>query len=624
MLRLRRIDAESAPRTRTALEAPAPLEEIVRDFADPYLELVRLLHEASEIEHALLVQYLYGAYSLKPAYAGVRGAAFPSPNSLLGVAIQEMQHLEQVNRMLQDLGAAPNLVRQDFPYEPDIYPFALNLEPLSPQTLAKYVFTEAPASALDPDDPANADPATQDFLTRLQAALGNVRPNHLGSLYTRVIEVTQEVITASVPGIADLSPWPARLAAIKGEGEQAHFAFFRSVFLGTHAGFAGHADVWSLPPSDPAYPSVDLGTNPSAFEGHPNAVREDGSRRRLAWLSDLHYWLVLGLLDLGYRTQNPAISAQAKQHMLLALHPLGEQLASLGVGVPFDPLSMGYSPGRDVAGSVRVLRRLALEAQADAAELAGVLPVGYSADVFGETVAALDALAGGGTANPPAGGTPGGGSSGPPAPPEAQQATDFWFEYDNHFLFAPPPQVIQAYTAIGSIDLARSRFAATRAAGTYPAAFLAAVTPLEPGLRTLSTEQLAIIDQHYAGHPDRLQSAFEHFGCGDLFDDRRPAGNKVHMMDSSGPANPPIGYHRWHALLRAMTLLGIDADRWNALDRLVALAWAIHAEAQPVQDAHNPPLPEARLAALRAHWLALGPDQLDAAFSVFPFPQPVP
>jgi len=96
------------------------------------------------------------------------------------------------------------------------------------------------------------------------------------------------------------------------------------------------------------------------------------------------------------------------------------------------------------------------------------------------------------------------------------------------------------------------------------------------------------------------------------------------MMDSSGPANPPIGYHRWHALLRAMTLLGIDADRWNALDRLVALAWAIHAEAQPVQDAHNPPLPEARLAALRAHWLALGPDQLDAAFSVFPFPQPVP
>src|SRR3954468_13141288 len=178
MLRIRRIHAGSEE------AAPGPLAEIVRGFADPYLELVRLLHEASEIEHALLVQYLYGAYSLKPAYAAIRGPAFPSPNSLLGVAIQEMQHLEQVNRMLEALGAAPNLVRQDFPYEPDIYPFELNLERLSPKTLAKYVFAEAPAAALDPDGPANADPATQEFLNRLQTALGNVEPNPLGSLYT--------------------------------------------------------------------------------------------------------------------------------------------------------------------------------------------------------------------------------------------------------------------------------------------------------------------------------------------------------------------------------------------------------------------------------------------------------
>ncbi len=111
--------------------ATGPAATIVRDFADPYLELVRLLREASEIEHALLVQYLYGAYSLKPQYAGIRGFGFANPHDLIGVAIQEMQHLEAVNRMLGALGAAPNLVRQDFPYEPDIYPFPLNLEPLS-------------------------------------------------------------------------------------------------------------------------------------------------------------------------------------------------------------------------------------------------------------------------------------------------------------------------------------------------------------------------------------------------------------------------------------------------------------------------------------------------------------
>jgi len=160
-------------------------------------------------------------------------------------------------------------------------------------------------------------------------------------------------------------------------------------------------------------------------------------------------------------------------------------------------------------------------------------------------------------------------------------------------------------------------------AGTFPEAFRTAVTPSRAGYQTLSQEQLTIIDRHFAGDLDLLRAAFEHFGQGDLFDDRRPAGNKVHMMDSSGPADPPIGYHRWHAIIRAMTVLDVDAERWQAIDRLVALAWAVHAEAQPTQDTANPPLPEARLAALRAHWLTRTSDQLDDAFSVFPFPAPV-
>ena len=110
-------------------------------------------------------------------------------------------------------------------------------------------------------------------------------------------------------------------------------------------------------------------------------------------------------------------------------------------------------------------------------------------------------------------------------------------------------------------------------AGTSPEAFRTAVTPSRAGYQTLSQEQLTIIDRHLAGHLDLLRAAFEHFGQGDLVDDRRPAGNKVHMMDSSGPADPPIGYHRWHAIIRAMTVLDVDAERWQAIDRLVALAW---------------------------------------------------
>jgi hypothetical protein len=78
-----------------------------------------------------------------------------------------------------------------------------------------------------------------------------------------------------------------------------------------------------LPCSDPAYPSIDLPLNPSAFDGHPNQITDDGRRRRIAWLSNLHYWLVLRLLDLGYRADAADATGQAVSHMSLVLNPLG-------------------------------------------------------------------------------------------------------------------------------------------------------------------------------------------------------------------------------------------------------------------------------------------------------------
>src|SRR5436853_4289082 len=79
---------------------------IAREFEDPFLELIRLLHEACEIEHSLMIQYLYAAFSVRPQYADLVGdPGSPRSDCLLGVAIQEMQHLDQVNRLLVGLGA---------------------------------------------------------------------------------------------------------------------------------------------------------------------------------------------------------------------------------------------------------------------------------------------------------------------------------------------------------------------------------------------------------------------------------------------------------------------------------------------------------------------------------------
>ena len=179
---------------KTSGSDPATL---VRNFADPYLEMLRLLREAAEVEHALMVQYLYAAFSVKPPYQALAGFGDPNAHDLIGVAVQEMQHLGAVNRLLAELGAAPQLERQDFPYEPDIYPFAFDLEPLSRTSLAKYVYAEAPEDALRMDRAKSEDDVA--FLHGLSAALGGeVRLNHVGSLYGTIIELLKR--TAELEG----------------------------------------------------------------------------------------------------------------------------------------------------------------------------------------------------------------------------------------------------------------------------------------------------------------------------------------------------------------------------------------------------------------------------------------
>src|SRR5262245_4817358 len=56
---------------------------LVRDFVNPRLEVVRLLREAAEIEHSLMLQYLYAAYSIKPAYQKLIGTGAPNSDDFV-------------------------------------------------------------------------------------------------------------------------------------------------------------------------------------------------------------------------------------------------------------------------------------------------------------------------------------------------------------------------------------------------------------------------------------------------------------------------------------------------------------------------------------------------------------
>jgi len=341
-----------------ALDGGDRPDEIISDFQDPYLELVRLLRESAEIEHALMVQYLYAAFSIRDVYSGIVGPPIEHGDGLMPVAIQEMEHLHEVTRLLMALGATPNLVSQSFPYDADIYPFTLNLERLTLQSLAKYVFTEAAAESITPQ-PGDDDP----FLELLFAELGSVRPNHLGSVYSRIIQLTERVQADPPFELPDLTQHIVELRHIKEQGEDAHFRFFKSVFLGEHPGFNGNSQVWQLPPNDPAYPSLPVQANPSAYEGHPHAIH-NAETRAIAMLGNLHYWIILMLLDLSYRNARPQYLGLAiSNHMTGPLMTLGQLLAQRGVGLPFDPSNLSSSTGNDEATNLRFVKRLVLEAQ---------------------------------------------------------------------------------------------------------------------------------------------------------------------------------------------------------------------------------------------------------------------
>lgn len=143
-------------------------------------EAVFLLHVAAEIEHALMVQYLYAAYSLG-------GSQIPEDKKelvddwkkiMFSVAKEEMGHLASVQNLLHLIGGPLNFEREDFPFRSDIYPFRFKLEPLTKNSLAKYVFAEMP-SDLSGDD-------IDEIRERAMGANMNDPVNHVGKLFEAI------------------------------------------------------------------------------------------------------------------------------------------------------------------------------------------------------------------------------------------------------------------------------------------------------------------------------------------------------------------------------------------------------------------------------------------------------
>ena len=359
---------------------------VERDFADPYLELVRLLKEAAEIEQDLMLQYLYAAYALKPAYAELVGAPAPGATSLMGVIIQEMQHLGDINRLLVELDAKPVLTRLDIPYETDVYPFPFELAPLNSVSLAKFTYCEADPVRLGHVRSINNDSVR--LVDMIKTSLGGtIAVNHVGKLYDAVVETLGEVKEAGKVKI-DFGAWFQNIGDVKAEGEFGHFKFFHSLYEGAHPLIKDTPGIWDLPATDARYPSYAVPVNPTAYEGRANTIK-DPDLRALAWLGNLNYWCLLLLLDTGYRHKSKVETAYAQAIMLGPLMSIARYLPAKGSAVPFDPLSMGFDPGLNDASGKQVTRRMLEETRNYARSIEKLLPGDFNLKIYDQLLAAV-------------------------------------------------------------------------------------------------------------------------------------------------------------------------------------------------------------------------------------------
>jgi CDGSH-type Zn-finger protein/truncated hemoglobin YjbI len=128
---------------RAAPEAPFVIEH--REA------LIYMLCEAAELEHGIMCQYLFAAFSLKQrADEGLANdelaAVVRWRKAISHVATEEMLHLALVHNLLSAIGAAPHFGRPNLPAPAHHYPAGVNLTlvPFGERALQHFIFLERP------------------------------------------------------------------------------------------------------------------------------------------------------------------------------------------------------------------------------------------------------------------------------------------------------------------------------------------------------------------------------------------------------------------------------------------------------------------------------------------------
>jgi hypothetical protein len=332
-------------------------------------ELTYLLSQAAELEHGLMCEYLYAAFSLKgtagPGLQDDQLAAVERWRKMIfGIAAEEMLHWAMVQNLLTSVGSAPYVSRPHMPHQARGYPpgVQFRLLPFGEAALRHFVYLERPEGVEGADadgfEPAGLPPAAmrpeeivprgQDFATvghlyravergiaHLADKLGDDRL-FIGPAFQQADETTFG--WPDLRPITDLAGANRAIERIveQGEGvtgnwETAHYGRFLGM-LGDYLAMRKQD-----PGFEPAYPVVAAGMR--AVEGiEPDVYITDPATGGCSDLFNAVYELILQMISryfaFGHETpqQRQVLAHAAVGLMFRAIRPLGLTLARLPVG----------------------------------------------------------------------------------------------------------------------------------------------------------------------------------------------------------------------------------------------------------------------------------------------------
>jgi hypothetical protein len=343
--------------------------------------LIYMLYEAAELEHGIMCQYLFAAFSLKQREdegltADALEAVLRWRRVVAHVATEEMLHLALVQNLLSAIGSAPHLARPNLPTPARHYPAGVNLTlvPFGEPALRHFMFLERPEGmelkgAQGIDAPvheavplmAEGDivPQPQDFAT-----LGHLYrsiEHGIDHLAEKFGERNLFVGPARAQAASDYFHWPELVPVTdlasahraidtileqgegaRGDWQNAHFGQFVQILDEYRQLKAANPDF------EPARPVIFATVRPAEHDESVPRITE-GVTSRCTDLFNVGYEVLLHMLQRYFAhteetdAQLATLSRAAVTLMVGVLKPLGDLITTLPVGPEHPQMTAGAS-----------------------------------------------------------------------------------------------------------------------------------------------------------------------------------------------------------------------------------------------------------------------------------------